>query len=288
MLEPQLRAAGAPKTKVALLRLKSSTHLAFSEHLFDALSFNGKSALDNGNDYREFIVRIRTRPRPRRTPSIVSRLRDFEPGIVFYTGPPFIENVLAPLEKAWPAKARVRPRYVSDAVFDDQLSTLVGTDAELRKRMYGVTLPSTTPANARFTLHYNGVYGTELSRADAPSTAYDGFYVAAYAALALGSAPATGPSLAMAIDRLLPPGVPVEVGPSGIYAAFTHLRGGEPIDLAGAGGPLDLNPQTGENETDLSILCLDVDKRGKAIGSLESGLVYSAKTRALVGKMRCP
>ena len=183
VLEPQLRAESAVVTRVALLRPRSPSHLAVSERLFDTLRFNGKSALDNGGDYREFILEGDTNSSETYA-GVVARLRDFEPNVVIYSGPPFIEHVLAPLEKAWRPAARVRPRYVAAVAFDEQVFTMVGADRELRKRMFGFTLPSTTPVNARFTLHYNGVFGTDLSRADAPSTAYDGFYVAAYASLA--------------------------------------------------------------------------------------------------------
>jgi serine/threonine-protein kinase len=286
VVEPGLRAEGAATTRVVLLRRKTPSLLAFSERLFDTLRYNGKSALENGADFREFAVDWDSAS-PETYRSIVAKLLDIQPTVILYTGSPFIDTVIEPLEKQWPASARVRPRYVTPVVFDDPLFPVVGVNRDLRRRMFGFTLPSTTAVNGRYTLHYNGVYGTDVSRADAPSSAYDGFYLVAYAALALGGAPATGPSLARAVGRLVS-GPPVEVGPSGIYQAFSHLRAGESIDLLGAGGPLDLDLATGENRTDLSVLCLDVDKNGKATGSLESGLVFEARSRALAGKMRCP
>jgi branched-chain amino acid transport system substrate-binding protein len=270
---------------VALVRTKAPALLAFSERLFDALHFNGRSALDNGNDYQEVILDPDADAQPAFAAAL-AHLRDFAPNVVLYSGGEIIP-VLAPFERTF-ASPTARPRYVTPYTLDDDLLAMIGTNADLRHRVFGVTLPSTTATNGRFTLHYNGVYGTHLSRADAPSTPYDGFYLVAYAALAMGTLPATGANLAASIHRLVPPGVPVEVGPGAIFQAFTRLRAGESIDLVGAGGPLDFDLETGENAADLSILCPDIDKRGKPIASLESGLVYSAKDRALHGKMRCP
>jgi serine/threonine protein kinase len=286
VIEPQLRAEGAKRTRVALVRLKSPALLAFSERLFDALRFNGRSTLDNANDYQEVIVDPGADAQPA-FDAALARLRDFAPNVVLYSGGEVVPGVLEPFERTLPT-ASARPRYVTPFALDDVLLTMVGTNADLRRRVFGLTLPSTTATNGRFTLHYNGVYGTNLSRADAPSTPYDGFYLVAYASLAMGALPLTGTNLAASMHRLVPPGAPVEVGPSGIFQAFTRLRAGESIDLVGAGGPLDFNLQTGENAADLSILCPDLDKLGNAIGSLESGLVYSAKDGALHGKMRCP
>ncbi len=286
VLEPQLRVEGAKRTRVALVRLKTPGLLAFSEHLFDALHFNGRSALDNGNDYQEVIVDPGADAQPA-FDAALARLRDFAPNVVLYSGGELVSPVLEPLDRAaLPGAARAR--YVSPAPFDDDLLAIVGANADLRHRVFGLTLPSTTATNGRFTLHYNGVYGSNVSRAEAPSTPYDGFYLVAYASLAMGTSPLTGTNLAASMHRLVPPGVPVEVGPSGIFQAFTRLRAGESIDLFGAGGPLDFNLQTGENAADLSILCPDLDKHGTATGSLESGLVYSAKDGALHGKMHCP
>ena len=39
---------------------------------------------------------------------------------------------------------------------------------------------------------------------------------------------------------------------------------------------------------DYAILCLGVSERGIAEGSVESGLVYEAGSKKLVGKLHCP
>jgi branched-chain amino acid transport system substrate-binding protein len=137
-------------------------------------------------------------------------------------------------------------------------------------------------------MHYNETYGAELTRVDAPSTAYDAFYLLAYASFALGDQIPTGLNLARAMARLVPPGTPVEVGPSAIFDALTRLQEGASIDLNGTGGPLDFDLSTGESPVDLSITCVDVDRDGRGTGNIESGAVFLAHTHQIVGTMKCP
>jgi hypothetical protein len=149
------------------------------------------------------------------------------------------------------------------------------------------TVSSTTP-NARFVVHYNETFGEPVTRTLAPNTSYDAMYVLGYASFALGAEKVDGPALSRAIERLLPPGPAVEVGPSGILVAFDALAKGGHIDLSGATGPLDFDTSTGEAPLDLAVLCATVDARGDADEAIESGLVYDAKAARLTGEIACP
>jgi serine/threonine protein kinase/ABC-type branched-subunit amino acid transport system substrate-binding protein len=288
-LEPALRVQAVSRTRVALISVKSTGAQAFSEALFDALHFNGKTALDNGADYQSVAFDPAAPDAEERYASAVARLRELAPHVVVYTGgEPVVDHVIAPLERSWPSSQGVRPYYLSMTVIPDAVFGIVGHSRELRRRFLGVTLPSTTPVNGRFTVHYNETYGKTISRADAPSTAYDGFYLVAYAVMALDGAVPDGRGLARAIDRLVGPGASVDVGPTGILPAFAHLRASESIDLNGAAGNLDFDRKTGEHVADLSVLCVDVDRRGSAVDNIESGVRYDARADALVGDSRCP
>jgi branched-chain amino acid transport system substrate-binding protein len=147
---------------------------------------------------------------------------------------------------------------------------------------------STTTANARMVLHYNETFPEPITRTAAPNTSYDAFYLAAFATYAAGREAITGASLARAMARLVPPGTPVDVGPSGVFAAYTALARGEHVDVNGTTGPLDFDLTTGEAAVDLAVLCAEVDARGAAIGNHESGQVYAARTARLEGEPRCP
>jgi hypothetical protein len=145
-----------------------------------------------------------------------------------------------------------------------------------------------TAANARLVMHYNETASKPVTEADAPNSSYDAFYVLAYATYALGDRPVTGATLARSIESLLPPGKPIDVGPSGIFDAYTSLRRGDRIDLNGAFGSLDFDPATGEVPFKHAIECAGIDERGRADHGVESGLVYASDGDRLEGTLRCP
>jgi len=121
-----------------------------------------------------------------------------------------------------------------------------------------------------------------------PSPTYDAFYLLAYATFALGDAPVKGPALARAFDRLLPPGEPIEVGPTSMFDALSALAAGRTIDLDGAASHLDFDRTKGEAPSDFSLNCAAVDEHGRAHGEVESGVHYRAREGRLEGTLRCP
>jgi hypothetical protein len=138
-------------------------------------------------------------------------------------------------------------------------------------------------------MHYNEVFSDKVTRTISPNSAYDAFYLLAYASYALEPDEAvTGPALARSFSRLVPPGKSIDVGISGIFDAFAALHGGQNVDLNGATGSMDFDLTTGEAPFDQAILCAAVDEKGRAYDGIESGLVWSAKTRKLEGTMKCP
>ncbi len=193
-----------------------------------------------------------------------------------------------PLEESWPAGRTFRPTYVTMTVLTPEVFRFVAKDASRRRRFFGLTTVSTTPANARFVMHYNEVFREKITRTISPNASYDAFYLLAYAAYALGDERVTGPSLAAEVARLVPPGKPVEVGPTNIFDAFTTLRSGQNIDLNGATGSLDFDLTTGDPPVNQAVLCVNVDEAKNAYDSVESGLVYTARGGKLEGAMRCP
>jgi hypothetical protein len=259
-----------------------------ADEVFRALRFNGKSALENGDDFRPYVL---DDSEGADAGSIVDALLAFHPTVVFLTSAASISKVVVPLEQRWD-RGRPRPSYlITSAGFASDVFTFVGKDPERRRRFFGVTNVSTRMTNAQLVLRYNRAFPSEpVERATAPQPSYDAFYTLAYAALSLGDDPITGPALSRAMDRLRPgDGRPrIDVGPEGIYDAFTALRTRGGIDLNGAIGDLDFDPSTGEAPIDYAIVCLNVDDHGAASGSLESGLVYDAAAKKLAGALHCP
>ena len=120
---------------------------------------------------------------------------------------------------------------------------------------------------------------------DADDAPYDAVYTFAYLVAALGDAPVDGPSLARAIPRLAG-GVPIDVGPAGIYAAVAALGRGENIDLRGTTTSLDFDQSTGDAPTRFAAFCFHADAAGK-LAPGESGFFFDGRTRAS-GELRCP
>jgi tRNA A-37 threonylcarbamoyl transferase component Bud32 len=284
-LEPAARSSGlgARPLKVATVWPKMSNH-SFVDTLFGVLRFNSRSALDNGGSFRQFIVESDENGPDQ---SLVEALLSFAPGVIVFGGDDFTRSLLGPLEARWGRDRR--PTYLTASGFGSDATAFAGRDATKRHRFFSITNLSTTMPNAKLVLRYNQAYPREpVVRSDAPQPSYDAFYVLAYATYALGDVAISGPALSLAIDHLVPPAPPVDVGPAGIYDAFATLRAGGGIDLNGAIGSLDFDRATGEAPIDYSITCFDIDDRGSAGPSIDSGLTYDSRSDKLVGVLQCP
>jgi branched-chain amino acid transport system substrate-binding protein len=296
VFEPRMRSAPRAVSpsrplRVALVRAATVAGQGLSHELFLTLRFNGKSALENEADFREFTMDEAKggTGTHRNYAELVADLARMEPHVVIYNGHGWVmTNIIEPLEAAWPRELPYRPFYASGTGFGVDEVPVVVKHAGLRQRMFATSSVSSTVANARFVLHYNETYPDKITRAVAPNTSYDAFYLLAYATYALGDERVSGPALARSIRRLLPPGPILDVGPEGIFDAFDALRVGKNIDLNGATSKLDFDPETGDAPTDHAILCVAQDPRAHTFDVVESGLVYDASERRLSGKLRCP
>jgi serine/threonine-protein kinase len=285
LLEPSLQSVlrGEPM-RVAMVRANSSVGHTLASALVASLRWNGKSVVENGRAFRDVTYAVgATDYAP-----VVRELVDFRPHVVALVTDQLTDEVIAPLERAWPKSLGFRPRYVLGNTFEgDELFRFLGKDAERRRRFLSITPPTATPTNAKFTMRYNEVFSPKVIMATSPASPYDAFYLAAYAAVAAGDGPLDGASLARAIPRLLPPGDPIDVGSPGIFAAAAALRAGKNIDLAGAYSPLDFDVATGESSADFSVLCVGASRDGTATESVESGVAYDARRKKLRGTLRC-
>jgi len=297
-IEPGLRAPGkggvggaglrpAPPLRVALLRQKNAAGAGFSKEIFDTLRVNGKSAFENGRNFREFTYGSEDTSLDE-LGLLAAELGEFLPQVILYFGGSgVIQRIFVPLEASWSDAQVPRPRYVSVSHFTPEMLEFIGTDQDRRARVFGTMLVSSTPENERFVMHYNETYAERTTLTDSPNTAYDAFYLLAFAAYA-STPPINGAALSRATTRLGGPGRSIEVGMTSIFDAFVALRNGENVDLTGSSGTLDLDPETGEVKLDLAILCASIDDRGRAIEGIESGLYYRTEKRELQGALRCP
>jgi hypothetical protein len=290
LLEPQLRARGAigkgEPMRVALVREDSLTGLSSSDSILSTLVFNGKTALANGHDFEEIVVTTDATSHARATETLL-RLR---PHVVFFSaGDEDLRGVLLPLEDAWPKGASPRPIYLQDTTLGGRgLLALFAAHEGARRRTFGMYGPLTTEANLRFTKRYNESATAKLAYTMVPGSAYDAFYVLAYAAFVAPEAHPTGPSLARGIKRLLPPGEPIEVGAGKIFGVLDALRRGRNVDLMGAATTLDFDPATGDAMGDVLLDCERWSKVTETFEAEEIPVLYRAATQTWSGRVECP
>jgi serine/threonine-protein kinase len=294
VFEPELRsvpgllAPGEP-IRVAVARVNNTSGLSQTDDLVSVLRFNGKSVAENGASFR-VVGREDASDQAQLDRSLEragEEIAAFRPHIVVDASVLSAPGIAA-LERSWPKGERFRPRYVLGTLAVKPLDALVAAQPDLRRRILGVDMVATKPANVKLALHTSEVFGKQVSPQDVVGPPYDAFYTLAYAIAALGDAPVTGPALSRAVlDRLTPPGEPIEVGPAGIYPALHALASGQRIDLDGTATTLDFDPETGDASADFAVFCIGPGGHGDARDVMESGLVFSARTRRLTGSMRC-
>lgn len=286
VVEPRIRARGVAASepiRVALVCFDNASGLGVSDAIVSQLRFNGKSVAENGTSFRQIAVPASDDARSeivRRAPDLAA----FAPHVVIDMANGDV--ALPAIEAAWPARAP-RPTYVlSTSLGTPEIVARARADADLRRRVFGVETVTSTPAVAKFVLRYNEIFSPKVTALNVTGAPYDAMYALAYAIVALGEEPITGPNLARALRRLAPPGAPIDVGPAGIYRAFDALGRGDNIDLVGTVTSLDFDATTGDPSIDLAVFCLATD-RGDTV-SVESGMYWRGADRKLSGAIKCP
>lgn len=280
--------------RVALVRPKSAMGAALADEVARGLEFRA-------DHYRDLSFESDASDVGAQYQRIAQELLSFKPqAVIFSGGKAAVDTVIGTVERKW-RPGDPKPLWASIAIIGSNLTDLVDNDRELGRRVFGVGPVSSSPANARFVAHYTEVFPEEhVTVTDGPNTAYDAFYLLAYATYAssssssrsTASAPVayprpTGSDLARAMARLQPANPRVEAGLSGIFDAYRTLSSGGGIDFTGATGPLDFDLSTGDAPFDQAILCTAFDAKGRASTGKESGLVWSAADRKLVGEFSC-
>ncbi|MEO6574520.1 MAG: hypothetical protein ABIP89_11825, partial [Polyangiaceae bacterium] len=286
-LEPRVRgarstAADAP-IRVGLLRRGNTVGQSLAGSLLERVRFNGKSVLENGENFHEFVVR--DGDGRAEVPETARAMQAFRPDIVLCDPDEVTERVLGILETMRPANdPKLYTLFPEGLEFGKEL-TKVLTTKERRGRFLGLSTPSTTAANAQLTMRFNEIFSEKVTLDSCPADTYDGMYLLAYAAYVAGEK-LTGPDLARAMGRLVPPGKGIDVGPLHIFEAVEALRKGENIDLNGAMTPLNFDLSNGETSSNYVISCCST--KGATFASIESGMSYDTTTKKLTGTLQCP
>jgi ABC-type branched-subunit amino acid transport system substrate-binding protein len=238
--------------------------------------FNGHTAAENGDAY--FARRDYGDPTTDQAinyAQITSFLASYHPNIIMLmTGAEGITEIMSPLEANWPTGngAPPRPWYImAHGARVPQLLDLVAKDDDLRRRVRGTQGGVANAATDEFFLRYRGQYGASAELFGMPQ-AYDATYLMAYGFLAGGEA-LQGSALTAGL-RKMSGGKAVSIGPEGLLDTFTYLATGRSIDVSGASGPLDFDPEAGEAAADVAVWCVKKPEGGLEFDA--TGLTYSA------------
>jgi len=278
-IEPALRGSGGAlgpdgTLRVAILQSSEASGTSHTDALLTELTATRAGGRE---DVRPFMIADDSAGDPAPLERAAAEIAAFSPHVVFDGGAPL--QLLAHIEAAW--RGEPRPQYVTGAMDFSTLFALARTYADFSARFHRISNRD-NPTHAKVRANYLATFGG--GGAEFSPTAYDAFYVLAYAAVAVGEAPLTGRSLARAIPRLGPPGVPIGVGPADIYPALKALGRGDNIDLQGTRTSLDFDPETGDATADFALFCIDA-----AAGRMrETNAHYDAATRSFTAPARCP
>ena len=284
VLEPRTSRGGT--TRLAFIHTDGVPALSFADTFYKDLVLNGKAAIDNGPNYQEITINTDA---PNEIARAADRVHAANPTVIVIFATVETLRSLVSLVEGRSVAGR-RPTYVIVNGPTTPLASFVDGDLDRRRRVFAVTSqPSSTP-NARFVIRYNQARREPISRIENPGVSYDAFYLLAYGALGLGPGDAvTGATIARVFSRLVPPGKPIEVGPTNVLDALGILGSGASIDLQGTQSGLDFDLATGEEPSDFALTCPPVENNGNASGGdVESGVVYRAKEHRAEGVVRCP
>ena len=280
-LETRASSEAAGDRRVTLARIDNGLGGWFGEAFYRRLSFNGKSAIDNGDKYQELI--FAPDPSDDDVRAYAERVARSNPTFLVLLGPSSeTSRIVAAVE----AHGR-RPTYVIASDTTGIVDSFIGRSEDRRRRVFSV-VSVTGMSEARFVIRFNATHTRKVTRTLNPGMSYDAFYVLAYASFALGGESISGPSLARAIERLLPPGRRVETGETDLFEGLSALSRGEHVDLAGPSGSLDFDPRSGEASSDFGLFCPARDALGNAVGDEESGVVFRAGAQHAEGTFACP
>jgi branched-chain amino acid transport system substrate-binding protein len=267
--------------RVTFVRPDSATGIGFEDGLLARLRYNGLSLADNHELFQE-IVFDESAADP--AAGVADKIVAFRPHVIIYPGDSITARLPEAVERQW--RGAERPRYVFGTPLQDEaLKRLVEARPDLAPRVLGISLPAATIQNVKLAAHYSQAFGAEQTATTTTPNAYDAVYLLAYAAMAAGEDTLTGKGLARGIERLLPPGEALDVGPARILEGFSALRAGKRIDLTGASGPLDFDTTTGDAQFDYVFECFAL-ARGHARRT-ETELRWDLRTQKLVGASTC-
>jgi branched-chain amino acid transport system substrate-binding protein len=227
-----------------------------------ALSFNGKSAFDNGTNYRRLDYGDPTETTVDYAPLIVEILSEL-PNIVILQGQAEIyQDIMAPVEDNWPM-GTPKPYWATFEKQIPQLEEIAEMYADTLLRLRGIRYfrDFGHPNYQAFAIRYQSAHPMGISPPVFQERMYDALYLAAYAATAIGTTGntnLTGSQFAQALPLLDDGGQAINVGPDSFQDGLNLLQ----TDNAGMGfvgttGPVQFDDLTGSTKGTYEIWCMN-------------------------------
>jgi branched-chain amino acid transport system substrate-binding protein len=292
----KLSLAPSEPVKLAVAHRGDTFGVKMADDLEAVLTFNGKSAAENGASYLRVDYGDPTDPQntnpTEKYDNAYSAVLNHRPHVLALLGAlEGVSNVYAPVEKHWtPAWAPYKPRVLfADRGADGALLQTIGKDDEMRQRILGTRPGTTRAAFSAFASRYAAAF-TDGTSPDGigPAGAYDATLLASLAAVGAAKPAPTGPDLLAGLKKLVPPGTKVALEPSRLAEALALLAQGTSVDVDGASGPLDFETATGNALSDIQVWCVQKDASGSASGFQSSGQYLKAESGQLEGTLACP
>jgi ABC-type branched-subunit amino acid transport system substrate-binding protein len=220
----------------------------------------------------------------------VDEIVAFKPHVLITVGTTeAVTEIFANVEAKW-TETKYKPRHiVADGLQVPELLTKVGTNDELRLRVFGTIGAATGPTYERFVNNYNLEKDFAGTTPDSYSAgAYDATLLVSFAIAGAGNKLLKGSVINDGLKKTVnksSAAIAIEADPSNINKAFELMPGGG-IDYIGASGPLDFDTSTGEAPADIQIWCIR-NNMGKT-SFAPSSLYFSAASGSLQGTLSCP
>lgn len=208
---------------------------------------------------------------------------EFMPDIVVLAGTSeLVQNILVPLERAWP-QGRPRPYYMLiDSLKNKELLDAASASEDLRMRIRGTGLtpsPRSKGVYEAFQLSYQLAYPNTPSDVAGLGPSYDATYAIAYALAATQDQAISGRSIAEGLRMLSDGRIDIEVQAVTVLAAFSHLAMKEPINAIGTFGPLAWGPNGAVLGGTLELWC--IENRAGRLSYQSSGVTLDLATGSL-------
>ncbi len=284
--EKILRSLGkTDDVKVALMTTGLAADSSYGDYFYQHLTFNGKSALDNGPNYREFDYGDVNGPGSPQLASAVADLVAWKPDIVALNGWGN-EYAIDAIETAG-----LHPRYaVSPGESTVSLATFLDGQPDGVKRILGERpgRPTTDHRLAAFINRFAATFPEDQGQYGLGVQNYDLFYYIAYGMASLpADKPIVGEDIGNAIlHRFVPGAAAASCTPASIISTVQKLQTGANVDMDGTGTIGDFDSTGNLLYSEMTIWCFDpdtkLDNRTK-----DSGLTFRTDKSELQGSLTC-